>query len=202
MHNSFYIKTGFTSTIFTIYLLHKSILFDFSLQIIYSKNISKIGVEFMEFKFKRKYTFFFFLAILLHVGALSFWLFSPDKWFNSPEVKKIVCLLILINIELILVFYLGLFRKKYHAYHDRITIRRSFFSGIVIFYKDIIRIKEKNNDSILLGFGHRPSFTIYYNDRRKKKYIVRADNTELLLKVIKNEIDIANLNNKDKKFTK
>lgn len=156
----------------------------------------------MEFKFKRKYTFFFFAALLLHILLLAFWITPPKDLFNSLEEKRTICLISLINIELLLVFYLGLFRKKYYAYYDKIKIKRSFFSTIIISYKDIIRIKEKLSDTALLGFGHRPSFTIYYRDKRTKKYTVRSDNTELLLKIIKNEINIANLNNNSQKFTK
>lgn len=153
-----------------------------------------MGVEFMEFKFKRKYTFFFFLAILLHIGAVAFWLMSPTEMFKSLEEKKIICLLVLVNVELLLLFYLGLFRKKFYAYYDKIWIKRSLFPDLVISYKDITRIKEKKSDSVLLGFGHRPSFVIYYQvNGSRKKYTVRSDNSELLLKVIKNEIDIANL---------
>ena len=148
----------------------------------------------MEFKFKRKYTFFFFLVLLLHIALLSLWFFSPKKLFPSEESKRIICLLILINIELLLVFYLGLFRKKYYAFHDKILIKRSFYSDIVISYKDIKTINEKKSDSILLGFGTRPSFTIYYQDSKKrKKHTIRTDNSELLLKVIKNEINIAKI---------
>lgn len=145
----------------------------------------------MEFKFKRKYTFFLFLALSLHIAALSVWLFTPESLFNSLEQKKIICLLIILNIELILVFYLGLFRKKYYAYHDKILIKRSFFSTKIISYKDITRIKERPSDSILLGFGIRPSFTIYYSNKKRKKYTIRSDNNELLLRVIKNEVEIS-----------
>ena len=145
----------------------------------------------MEFKFKRKYTFFFFLALLLHSGLLALWLFAPERLFSTLPEKKTVFFLILINIELILIFYLGLFRKKYYAYYDKILIKRSFFSSIVISYKDINRIKERPNDSVFLFFGKQPSFTIYY---KRKKYTIRSDNSELLLKTIKNEMAIAKIN--------
>lgn len=144
----------------------------------------------MEFKFRRKYTFFFFGALLLHIAALYTWLFTDESSFGSLEHKKIICLLIVLNIELTLILYLGLFRKKYHAYYDKISIKRAFFPTKVISYKDIITIKERPNDSILLGFGIRPSFTIYYANKRRKKYTIRSDNNELLLRVIKNEIEI------------
>ena len=156
----------------------------------------------MEFKFKRKYTFFFFLALSLHILVLTLWFALPDQIFRDSEIKKLIFLLVTINIELILVFYLGLFKKKYYAYYDRLLIKRSFFTNTLISYKDITRIKERNSDTILLGFGHRPSFVIYYRTKRLKKCIIRSDNTELLLKVIKNEIDISKLNNNDKKLTK
>lgn len=146
----------------------------------------------MEFKFKRKYTFFFLFAIVLHALAVGFWFFVPKEVFNGMDGKKTVCLLILINIELILIFYLGLFRKKYYAFHDKLVIKRSFFGNVVISYKDITSIKEKNSDSILLGFGNRPSFTIYYKPQQKakSKCTVRTDNNKLLLKVLKNEVNI------------
>lgn len=157
----------------------------------------------MEFKFKRKYTFFFFLALLLHIAIIGSWFLLPKNVFGSLEEKKIIFLLILVNVELILIFYLGLFRKKYYTYFDKILVKRSFFRDIVTSYKDITKIKEKNSDSILLGFGRRPSFTIYYQTNKRKKYVVRSDNTELLLKVIKNEMNISKTNNNtDKKLTK
>ena len=146
----------------------------------------------MEFKFKRKYTFFFLFAIALHALLVSFWFLVPEETFNGMDGKKMVCLLILINIELILIFYLGLFRKKYYAFYDKLVIKRSFFGNIIISYKDITSIKERNSDSILLGFGNRPSFTIYYKPKQKikSKYTVRTDNNKLLLKVLKNEVNI------------
>ena len=145
----------------------------------------------MEFKFKQKYTFFFFFALTLHIIVLLFWLFYPLRLLNSLEQKKLITLLALVNIELLLVFYLGLFRKKYYVYYDKIVIKRSFFSDVVISYKDINRIREKKTDTILLSFGRRPSFVIYYTNGKRKKYTIRSDNTELLLSVIKNEIDIS-----------
>lgn len=149
----------------------------------------------MEFKFKRKYTKFFITAVILHTLILSFWLFFPKEVFINAQGKQTATLLAIVNCELILLFYLGLFRKKYYAYYNRITIKRSFFKTITINYSNITNLKEKNNDSILLGFGIRPSFTIYYKSpkNRNKKYIVRSDNNELLLKVIKNEIDISKI---------
>lgn len=150
----------------------------------------------MEFKFRRKYTNFFIFALVIHIVILAFWLLSPIEMFTNEEAKKTICLLILINTELVLVFYLGLFRKKYYAYHDKLIVKRSFFTNIVISYKDITRIRERLTDTILLGFGHCPSFTIYYQNPKRKKYTIRSDNSELLLKIIKNEIDIANLNKK------
>jgi len=154
----------------------------------------------MEFKSKRKYSRFFFTALLLHIILISSWSILPEKPFGTINHKNLTFFLILTNIELLLIFYLGLFRKKYYAYHDKLLIKRSFLSDIVISYKDITRIREKQGDTILLGFGHRPSFTIYY---KSKKTTIRSDNSTLLLKVIKNEIDISNLNNSNtKKLTK
>lgn len=150
----------------------------------------------MEFKFKRKYTFFFLFAILLHALVVCLWLFAPIELFKDTDGKKFICLLALINIELILVFYLGLFRKKYYAFFDKLVVKRSLLKNFAISYKDILSIKERNSDSILLGFGRRPSFTIYYKSQIKKrgKYTVRTDNNELLLKVLKNEINVSQKN--------
>lgn len=155
----------------------------------------------MEFKFKRKYTSFFLLALILHIAVLLFWLFAPDNVFQSNNGKQIITLLSLINCELILIFYLGLYRKKYFAYYDKLMIKRSLLKTIYIDYKSISKLKENKNDSVLLGFGKRPSFKIFYksNSGRIKKYTVRSDNNELLLKVIKNEISIANLSNTNNK---
>ena len=145
----------------------------------------------MEFKFKRKYTLFFFFALILNISAILFWFLSPEDLFNNLEDKKIIFLLIFTNIELLLVFYLGLFRKKYYAYHDKLLIKKSLFPDTIISYKDITAIKERNNDTVFLGFGHRPSFTIYYKNPKRRKITIRSDNSALILKVIKTEIDIA-----------
>jgi hypothetical protein len=155
----------------------------------------------MEFKFKRKYTSFFLLALILHVGVACFWFFAPNNIFQTSNGKQHITLLLLINCELILLFYFGLYRKKYFAYYNKLTIKRSLLKTISIDYKAITKIKENENDSIVLGFGKRPSFKIFYknNTQKEKKYTVRSDNNELLLKVIKNEISIANFNNTNNK---
>ena len=149
----------------------------------------------MEFKFKRKYTNFTIIAIILHILVLSFWLFTPSNLFESSEGKNTIVLLALINVELILIFYLGLYRKKYFAFFDKLVIKRSFLKTLTIKYSSITTIKEKNNDTILFAFGYRPSFTIIYkNDKgKRKKQTIRSDNTELLMKVIKNEMDISKM---------
>ena len=146
----------------------------------------------MEFKFKRKYNLFFFTALFLHLLIVAFWFFFPNTAFSSINAKKTVCLLLLINVELILLFYLGMFRKKYYAFHNRLVVKHSFLKNLVISYKDIISIKEKESDSLLLGIGKRPSFKIYYQVKgRKRKHTVRTDNNKLLLKVLKNELEIS-----------
>ena len=147
----------------------------------------------MEFKFKRKYTKFFGLALILHSLVLAFWLFFPESILASTKGKQTLTLLALINCELILIFYIGLFRKKYFAYHDKLIIKRSLLKTITIKYSKIKRIKEKSTDTILFGFGLLPSFIIYYNtnNNKNKKITIRADNSVLLLKVIKNEINIS-----------
>ena len=149
----------------------------------------------MEFKFKRKYTNFVISALLLHTIVLSFWIFAPSNLFGGTAGKNAVALLGIINIELILVFYLGLYRKKHFAYYDKLVIKRSFLKTLTIKYSSITTIKENKNDTILFNFGKRPSFTIYYknNKGKKKKQTIRSDNTELLVKVVKNEIDIAKI---------
>ncbi len=149
----------------------------------------------MEFKFKRKYTGIFIFAIILHVALLSFWLFYPTTQNFTQSSKNTISLLALINCELIIIFYLGLFRKKYFAYYDKLLIKRSFFKNVTINYSTIQRIDEKSADTILLNFGLRPSFTIWHTkpNGRTKKTIVRSDNSELLLKVIKSEIDISKI---------
>lgn len=145
----------------------------------------------MEFKFKRKYTKFFILAVIVHALIVAYWLFFPVEILGSKQTKQVSTLLILINCELILIFYIGLFRKKYFAYYDKLVIKRSFFKTITIYYSEIQKIREHSRDTIFLGFGVRPSFTIYY--KKRKKITVRSDNSSLLLKVIKNEIDIAKI---------
>lgn len=155
----------------------------------------------MEFKFKRKYTKFFFAAIFLHVLVLCFWMFAPNNLFGVAKAKKIITLLALVNCELILIFFLGLYRKKFFVFHDKISIKRSLFSTITIDYKTITEIIENENDTIFLGTGHRPSFKILYKTKfgKIKKYTIRSDNNKLLLKVIKNEIEIAKINNTNNK---
>jgi len=143
----------------------------------------------MEFKSKRKYTRFFLFAIALHLIVLGFWFFFPDNILKNAEGKQTLTLLLLVNSELLLIFYIGLFKKKYYAFHDKIMIKRSLLKPIYISYNDITKIKERKKDSILLGFGTRPSFTIYYNKRKKT---IRSDNNELFLKVIGNEREISN----------
>lgn len=146
----------------------------------------------MEFKFKRKYTNFFLAATALHLIVLYFWFFFPKEIPLTTTSKQTISLLALINCELILIFYLGLFRKKYYAYHDKILIKRSFFKTFYIRYADITSIEENPYDSIIFNVGNRPSFKIRYKcGRKEKKYTIRSDNTDLLLKVIKNEIKIA-----------
>ncbi len=156
----------------------------------------------MEFKFKRKYTFFFFIALLLHLLVISFWFFFPNDLLKSAHEKQTITLIALINCELILIFYLGLFRQKYYAYHDKLIIKRSLFKDTTINYSTINKIKDNPRDTIFLVFGHRPSFTIYYTEKnnKKKKIIIRSDNSKLLQTIIKNEINISTLNNK--KLTK
>ncbi len=156
----------------------------------------------MEFKFRRKYTAFFFLAIILHIAAVAFWVMAPESLYKTIEAKKTITLLLVVNIELLLLFYLGLFRKKYYSFHDRILIKRSFLPDIIISYKDITRIKERPSDSVILGFGKRPSFVVYYETPKRKKYTFRSDNYELLLKVIKNEMEIIRSNKTARKLTK
>ena len=143
----------------------------------------------MEFKFKRKFTIFFIIALVLHATVVAFWLFFPNNILPDTKIKQTVTLLIVANIELLLIFYLGLIRRKYFAYYNKLIIKRSFVKNIIISYDNIDKIKEKNNDSILLGFGKRPSFKIYC--KNKKKYTIRTDNNELLLKIIKNEMEIS-----------
>lgn len=145
----------------------------------------------MEFKFKRKYTTFFFIAVIAHLLIVSYWLFFPVEILGTAQTKQISTLLITINCELILVFYIGLFKKKYFAYHDKLVIKRSFFTTITIFYSEIDKVREHSNDTIFLGFGSRPSFTIHY--KKRKKTTIRSDNSKLLLKVIKNELEIAKI---------
>lgn len=154
----------------------------------------------MEFKFKRKYTKFFLLALILHLLVVAFWVFFPDNTLHNLKGKQTITLLALANVELLLIFYLGLFRRKYHAYHDNLTIKRSFIKNLVIPYENIEKIKEKDNDTILLGFGKRPSLKIFYKSEsnKTKKCVVRTDNNKLLLLVINNEIEILNSNNNNK----
>lgn len=159
----------------------------------------------MEFRFRRKYTGFFFIALILHIAILCFWLLTPNNIFSDKGNKILITLLAIANCEVLLAFYLGLFRKKYYAFYDKLIIKRSFLKNKIIDYKSITKIKENEKDSIVLGFGTRPSFKLYYTNRLGKETstVVRADNNNLLLKVIKNEIQISNLNNTNsKKLTK
>ena len=107
----------------------------------------------MQFKFKRKYTSFFILALFLHVSILLFWLTAPENVFGIAKGRDIITLFSIINCELILIIFIGLQRKKFFAYYDKLIIKRSLFKTMVIDYKSISKIKEQNNDSVLLGFG-------------------------------------------------
>lgn len=149
----------------------------------------------MEFRFRRKYTGFFIFAVVLHLLVLAFWLFFPSRILESTKDKAFFTLLALINVELILLLCLGLFRRRYFAYFDKLVIKRSLIKNVTITYGTILNIKEKPHDSILFGYGLRPSFKITYigDNGKKKKINVRCDNTELLLKVVKNEIDISKI---------
>lgn len=151
----------------------------------------------MEFKFKRKYTSFFIIATLLHLAIIAFWIFFPNNILHDIKGKQTITLLALVNCELLLIFYLGLVRRKYFAYYNKLVIKRSLIKNLSINYDSIHKIKEKNNDSTLLGFGTTPSFKIYYRNEmgKNKKYTVRSDNNDLLIKIIKNEINIARLTN-------
>lgn len=156
----------------------------------------------MEFKFKRKYTSLFIVALLFHIALATIWITPLEVLFPSTEIKHTICFLILVNIELIIVLYVSLFRKKYYTYHDRIQVKRVFLQDLSISYKDIAKIVEHGNDTVLLAFGKRPSFTLYFHNGKRRKYTIRSDNNELMLKIIKNEINIANSNNNGKKLTK
>lgn len=148
----------------------------------------------MEFKFKRKYTDFFIFALLLHISVLVFWLFFPYTLLGSPKDKVFFTLLALLNVELILLICLGLFKQKYIVLYNKLIIKRMLAKNITITYGTILNIKENPNDSIIFGFGSRPSFSITYIDekRKKRKVLVRCDNAKLLLQIIKNEMKIAN----------
>lgn len=152
----------------------------------------------MEFKFKRKYTFLFLVALALHALVLSYYFLFPHVLSIKSYDKETITLLLLANVELILFFYLGLFRKKYFAYHDKLIVKRSLLVDIHLFYEKITAIRENKNDSVLLGFGRQPSFTVYYTcikNNKRKKITIRTNNNELLLKVLKNEMNIAKVNN-------
>ena len=149
----------------------------------------------MEFRFRRKYTGFFIFAAILHLLVLAFWMFFPEKILEKTKDKAFFTLLALINVELILLLCLGLFRRRYIATCNDLTIKRSLIKNVVIPYGTILNIKEKSHDSILFGWGLRPSFKISYisPNGKKKKINVRCDNTALLLKVLKNEMDISKI---------
>lgn len=148
----------------------------------------------MEFKSKRKYTKFFLLAILLHSMILAYWFLFPETFLTYANEKTTIVIVATITCELILIFYIGLYRGKYYAYHDHLLIKQSLVKNKKINYKDITRIQENPNDSIVLWFGRRPSFTIYHNNKRT---ILRSDNNQLMLQVINNELEIAKSNNKN-----
>lgn len=156
----------------------------------------------MEFKFKRKYTSLFFVGLLFHIALAAVWITPLESLFPSTEMKNKICLLVLVNIELLIFLYVGLFRKKYYTFHDKIQVKRTFLQDLTISYKDIAKIIERENDTILLAFGKRPSFTLYFHNGKRRKYTIRSDNNELMIKIIKNEININNSNNNSKKLTK
>lgn len=142
----------------------------------------------MEFKFKRKYASFHLMVIILHLLVVAFWLLFPYLVRGTPKDRVFFTLLALVNVEFIILLYLGLFTKKYIAYYDKLIIKRALAKSTTITYGTILNIKENIKDS-----KSQSSFQITYigNNRKKHKVTVRCDNTELLLKVIKNEIKIA-----------
>lgn len=159
----------------------------------------------MEFKFKRKYDVLFFFALILHVLVLGFWFFFPNSNFQDKNHKLTIILLLLINVELILALVIVLHKKKYYAFYNNLTIKRAFLKNLSIPYVNIDKISEKSSDSIFLCFGSRPSFKIFYRNQsgRIKKYTIRSDNNVLILKTIKNELEILKKSNaNNKKFTK
>ena len=95
-------------------------------------------------------------------------------------------------------FILGTYRVKYHLYHNRIEVHRSFFKNFSINYSQIKKFTEFPNDTIIFIFGTRPSFEIeYINEKNKlKKYKIRVDKHELFKLVMENENKIAITTNK------
>ena len=94
----------------------------------------------------------------------------------------------LLDITLITIFILGLYRVNYYLYHDHLEIRRSLLKSIKLEYSQIKEFIEYPNDSIFFIFGKRPSFKIKYTKGNKtKNYRIRLANHELFKLVMENE---------------
>lgn len=150
----------------------------------------------MKFVFKRKYTGMFFVTLILIGISIAFYFLGPN-YIEAETMFFIQALVVsLIDVLLILIFILGLYRVNYYLYHDRIEIHRSLRKKTVLNYSNIQEIIEMPDDTIIFIFGKRPSFKIKYKQgNHTKNYRIRVANHNLLKLVLSNEKQIhLNLN--------
>lgn len=151
----------------------------------------------MKFTFKRKYTSIFMILLILLGIAISFYFVGPKFITREKEFFAQVLSISIIDIFLITLFILGLYRVNYYLYHDKIEIHRSLHRTIHLEYTQIKEIIEYPNDTVFLMFGTRPSFKIRYQKGNKlKNYRIRVSSHELLKLVIENEKKIHITKNK------
>lgn len=142
----------------------------------------------MRFIFKRKYTLSFLIFLLLISIAVSFYLVGPKFIDRESSFFTNTLIISIVDITLITIFILGLYRVNYYLYHDHLEIRRSFLKSIKLEYSQIKEFVEYPNDSIFFIFGKRPSFKIKYNSGHKtKNYRIRIAKHDLFKLVMENE---------------
>ena len=151
----------------------------------------------MKFTFKRKYTLSFFVFLTLTILAIAFYFIGPKFIDRNSDFFLNALVISLIDITLITIFILGLYRVNYYLYHNRLEIHRSLHKTITLDYNNIKEMIEYPNDTVIFMFGKRPSFKIKYQKGNKiKNYRVRVSSHQLLKLVIENEKKIHLTTNK------
>ena len=107
----------------------------------------------MRFIFKRKYTLSFLVFLLLISLATAFYFVAPNFINRDQKFFNDILVVSLVDILLISIFILRLYRVNYYLYNDHIEIRRSFLKSIKLEYSQIKEFTEYPNDAIFFIFG-------------------------------------------------